>query len=98
MGIEREIRAHLPRAVKKSVTTEGGCIVLHMGGGETVEFRAASTNISKIMKGIEALPVLPREVEDILTITSRERHKWLKDGRLKSIGTELSSCADAPKP
>jgi hypothetical protein len=87
MGIEREIRAHLPRAVKKSVTTEVGRIVLHMAEGQTDEFRAASTKISKTLRAIEALPVLPREAEDILTISSRERHKWLKDGRLKSIGT-----------
>src|SRR3954468_14921923 len=87
MGIEREIRAHLPRAVKKSVTTEVGRIVLHMAEGQTDEFRAASTKISKTLRTIEALPVLPREAEDILTISSRERHKWLKDGRLKSIGT-----------
>ncbi|MER8444745.1 hypothetical protein NKH52_16255 [Mesorhizobium sp. M1066] len=36
---------------------------------------------------IEVLPILPREVEDILTISSRERHKWLKDERLQSIGS-----------
>jgi len=87
MGIEREVRAHLPRAVKNCVTTEVGRIVLHMAEGETDEFRAASTKISKTLRGIEALPVLPREVEDVLTISSRERHKWLNDGRLKSIGT-----------
>lgn len=30
---------------------------------------------------------IPREVEDILSITSAERHRWLKDGRLRSAGT-----------
>src|SRR5690606_34244247 len=29
----------------------------------------------------------PREIEDVLTISSTERHRWLKDGRLKSAGT-----------
>ena len=58
-----------------------------MAEGETEEFKAASAKISKMLEGIEVLPVLPREAEDILTISSRERHKWLKDGRLKSIGT-----------
>jgi hypothetical protein len=57
-----------------------------MGNSETDEFRAASAQISKTTEGINGLPVLPREAEDILAISSRERHKWLKDGRLKSIG------------
>ncbi|CDX39493.1 conserved hypothetical protein [Mesorhizobium plurifarium] len=39
------------------------------------------------MQDIEGLPVIPREVEDILTISSGERHRWLKDGRLQSAGT-----------
>ena len=86
-GIEREIRASLPWAARKCITTEAGRIALRMAEGETDEFRAASATVSKMLEGIEVLPVLPREVEDILTISSRERHKWLKDGRLKSIGT-----------
>lgn len=43
--------------------------------------------ISQILEGIDELPVLPREAEDVLTISARERHKWIKDGRLQSIGT-----------
>ncbi|MBB6468591.1 hypothetical protein HNQ96_004475 [Aminobacter lissarensis] len=43
--------------------------------------------VSTTIVGIEDLPVIPREVEDILTITSAERHRWLKDGRLQSAGT-----------
>ena len=31
--------------------------------------------------------MIPPEVEDILTITATERHRWLKDGRLQSAGT-----------
>jgi hypothetical protein len=54
---------------------------------EADEFAAASATISHILKGVEELPVLPREAEDILTISSRERHRWVKDGRLQSIGT-----------
>lgn len=34
-----------------------------------------------------ALPVIPREIEDILTIKTSERHRWLADGRLPSAGT-----------
>ncbi|MGO4843255.1 hypothetical protein AB4144_64370, partial [Rhizobiaceae sp. 2RAB30] len=43
--------------------------------------------ISVALRGIEDLPVIPREVEDILTISSVERHRWLKDSRLQSAGT-----------
>ncbi|GAU86655.1 hypothetical protein [Bosea sp. BIWAKO-01] len=58
-----------------------------MSEAETDVFRAASACISETLAGIPRLPVLPSEAEDILTISSRERHKWVKDGRLKSIGT-----------
>lgn len=43
--------------------------------------------VSRTLEGIESLPVIPREAEDILTISSAERHRWLKDGRLQSAGT-----------
>ena len=33
------------------------------------------------------MPVIPREIEDILAISTTERHRWLKDGRLPSAGT-----------
>ncbi|MET2828264.1 hypothetical protein [Mesorhizobium shangrilense] len=86
-GIEREIRARLPWPVRKCVKAETGRIALRMSEIEADEFKAVSAKISKTLEGIEVLPVLPREVEDILTISSRERHKWLKDGRLQSMGT-----------
>jgi hypothetical protein len=86
-GIEREIRARLPWAVRKFAKAETGRIVLRMLQTDADAFQAASATISTTLEGIEALAVLPREAEDILTISARERHKWLKDGRLKSIGT-----------
>ena len=86
-GIELEIRARLPWAARKCITAEAGRIVLRMAEDETDEFEGASANVSRMLEGIEVLPVLPREAEDILAISSRERHKWLKDGRLKSSGT-----------
>ncbi|MER8753451.1 hypothetical protein NKH57_30305 [Mesorhizobium sp. M1050] len=86
-GIEREIRARLPWVVRTFVKAETGRIVLRMVQSDTDAFDAASAIISRTLEGIEALPVLPREAEDILTISSRERHKWLRDGRLKSVGT-----------
>nr|WP_109671956.1 hypothetical protein [Mesorhizobium loti] len=86
-GIERELRARLSWAVRKFVKAETGRIILQMPEAEADEFKAASAKVSKTLEGIESLPVLPREAEDVLTISSRERHKWLKDGRLQSIGT-----------
>ncbi|MBZ9681853.1 MULTISPECIES: hypothetical protein [unclassified Mesorhizobium] len=86
-GIEREVRARLPWTVRKFAKAETGRIVLRMLQADADAFQAASATISRTLEGIEALAVLPREAEDILTISSRERHKWLRDGRLKSIGT-----------
>jgi hypothetical protein len=86
-GIERELRARLPLAVRKHVKAETGRIALRMSEDVADEFKAASAKISKTLEAIEALPVLPREAEDVLTISARERHKWLKDGRLQSVGT-----------
>ena len=51
------------------------------------DFRTASAIVSNTLEGIEDLPVIPREVEDILAISATERHRWLKDGRLQSAGT-----------
>ncbi|WP_244571069.1 hypothetical protein [Mesorhizobium carmichaelinearum] len=86
-GIEREVRASLPWPLRKHLKAETGRIAIQMPAGEADEFKAASATITKTLEGIEHLPVLPREAEDILTIRTRERHKWLKDGRLRSIGT-----------
>ncbi|TJV04847.1 MAG: hypothetical protein E5Y12_11075 [Mesorhizobium sp.] len=86
-GIEREIRARLPWAVRKFAKAETGRVVLRMLKTDADAFQVASATISRRLEGIETLAVLPREAEDILTISARERHKWLRDGRLKSIGT-----------
>jgi hypothetical protein len=85
--IEREIRARLPLAARKCVVVEAGNVAMHMEESERDQFKAASAKINKVLERIQALPVLPREAEDILSISARERQKWLKDGRLKSIGT-----------
>ena len=73
--------------MRKHVKAETGRIALRLPDDQGDEFKAASVIISKTLEGIEELAVLPREAEDVLTISSRERHKWLKDGRLQSIGT-----------
>jgi hypothetical protein len=58
-----------------------------MAESSASDFGKLSTRISKALEGIENLPIIPREIQDILTITSTERHRWLSDGRLPSAGT-----------
>jgi len=48
--------------------------------------KAARAKVSKLLETMESLPVLPREIEDILTISTTERRRWLEDGRLPSGG------------
>jgi hypothetical protein len=40
-----------------------------------------------VLEDIETLPVIPPEIQDILTSSTTERHRWLSDGRLRSAGT-----------
>src|SRR5687768_5445919 len=81
-GIFLEVRARLPQATKKFLSVAARVLALRMPEGADVEFQRASAIVSAALKGIEDLPVIPREAEDVLTITSGERHRWLKDGRL----------------
>lgn len=55
---------------------------------EAAEFDALSAIVADMLAEIAKLPILPSEAEDILSISSRERHKWLDDGRLQSAGTK----------
>jgi hypothetical protein len=86
-GILLEIRARLPAVDKKLVDVEAGTIVLRVPENAGDDWQALATIVSDTLVGIEALPVIPRETEDILSISSAERHRWLKDGRLLSAGT-----------
>jgi hypothetical protein len=86
-GILLEIRAHMPPATKKSLDVVGVVLALHVPESAEAEFHRLSSIVSRMLEGIENLPVIPREVEDILSISTAERHRWLKDGRLPSAGT-----------
>jgi hypothetical protein len=86
-GILLEARANLPVAVRKMLTLEAGMLALRKPEDIDHDLRTVAETVSKTLEGAEALPVIPREVEDILTISSPERHRWLKDGRLQSAGT-----------
>ncbi len=86
-GILLELRARLPVASRKSLEIDGKTLALAMQSNGAEEFRIAADLIGRSLETIEDLPVIPREIEDILTITTSERRRWLEDGRLPSAGT-----------
>ncbi len=65
---------------------ETGAIVLQVPEDDTDDHRATEDLVTRRLVDIETLPIIPREAEDILSIKSAERHRWLKDGRLQSAG------------
>ncbi|MBX3582854.1 MAG: hypothetical protein KF810_13245 [Rhizobiaceae bacterium] len=87
-GILLEVRAQLPSAVKKLVNLEHNMLTLRVADDfGDAGLGSIEATVSKTLARIEDLPVIPREIEDVLTISATERHRWLKDGRLKSAGT-----------
>lgn len=86
-GIMLEMRAKLPTTLRKFLDVKPGMLVLAMPKAMEKEFKRASDTIERNLIGIEKLDIIPREIQDILTITTTERHRWLKDGRLPSAGT-----------
>jgi hypothetical protein len=86
-GIVQELRARLPLKVRRSLDGKSGIISLRMAEDRRDEFDTTVAAITNALVAIEALPILPREIEDILAIKTSERHRWLKDGRLASAGT-----------
>ncbi len=96
-GILLEMRARLPQSSKKLIVLEAGELVLSMGADARSEFNAAVGIVSAAMADIETLPVIPREIQDILTIKPSERHRWLADGRLPSAGTRTVRLAGRAK-
>ena len=86
-GIMLEMRARLPLKQRKALDIRGTELLLRLPESEAAAFRDAAQIVSAGLVGIESLPVIPREIEDILDIRTAERHRWLKDGRLPSAGT-----------
>ncbi|NMA97381.1 MAG: hypothetical protein GX970_04595 [Phyllobacteriaceae bacterium] len=86
-GILLELRARLPLKQRKRLDIRGLVLALRMAEDEAAEFEKAGRIVTDALVGIDALPVVPREIEDILSIKTSERHRWLKDGRLVSVGT-----------
>lgn len=86
-GILQEIQSRLPSGSRKSISLEGVDLTLAMAAQDKLAFNAAATIAAKVIEEAGSLPVIPREIEDILTIKTSERHRWLADGRLPSAGT-----------
>ena len=86
-GVLQEIQARLPGNSKKLISLEGVDLTLAMAASEKTAFNTAAAIATKVVSEAGALPVIPREIEDILTIKTSERHRWLADGRLPSAGT-----------
>jgi hypothetical protein len=86
-GVLNEIRSRLPIKVRKSLKIRGVVLVLEMSKDMSEVFEATTKIISEALVEVETLPVIPRELEDILAVSTTERHRWLKDGRLRSAGT-----------
>lgn len=86
-GILLEVRAHLPFAERRLLHVESSALVLRVPEDDPDDHQATAEAVTRKLAGIEDLPVIPREVEDILSIKQAERHRWLKDGRLQSAGT-----------
>lgn len=86
-GILLEVRARLPQPVRKALELKGSVLTLALPEDAAPAFRAAERVVSDTLAGAEDLPVIPREIEDILAIKTAERHRWVKDGRLRSAGT-----------
>ena len=86
-GILLEVRARLPLTTRKALDIRGATLTLRMSESDQAAFAATAALVSRALEGIEDLPVIPREIEDILAIKTAERHRWLKDGRLPSAGT-----------
>lgn len=85
-GILMELRAKLPFTVRRDLDIAGMVLTLAVPEDDEDEFKAARAKVSKLLETMERLPVLPREIEDILTISTTERRRWLEDGRLPSGG------------
>lgn len=86
-GILLEVRAQLAFADRKLIDVETGAIVMRVPADDEEDHAALADTVTRKLVGIEDLPIIPREVEDILSIKTAERHRWLKDGRLQSAGT-----------
>ncbi|MGE8134096.1 hypothetical protein ACQKO5_10845 [Novosphingobium subterraneum] len=78
------IRRQMARSVG-TVCKQGSACVFDGQSGDHAE--ALVLALRKQLRNIAGKPLSQRQVEDILKITSRERLRWCKDGRLPRSGT-----------
>src|SRR5689334_22974450 len=71
-GLYLEIRTLLPAAAQKSLTVKGGELILRMPQDAADEFARASAVVSRALASVASRPVIPREIEDILAISTTE--------------------------
>jgi hypothetical protein len=81
-GILLELRARLPWPARKWLGIEANQLTVRAPRGVGDDARAACALVEKALDSIESL-----------SITTAERHRWLKDGRLKSVGTRTVKLA-----
>jgi hypothetical protein len=77
-GILLEVRGHLPFAERRLLHVESGALVLHVPEDDPDDHQTTVDAVTRKLVGIEDLPVIPREVEDTLSIKQAKRHRWLK--------------------
>ena len=86
-GILLEARARIGFPMRNYLQLETGEIVMRVPEDSEDVAPDIIEAVTQTVGASESLPVIPREVEDILTITTAERHRWQKDNRLISAGT-----------
>ena len=83
-----EVRSRLPKALQRSLTIKVGELTLQMPDDAANKFEAICAIVSEALVGLESRPIIPREIEDILGISSTERRRWLGNGRLPAPARE----------
>jgi len=86
-GVFMEVRSQLPKSTQKALTVKEGGLTLRMPTAAANEFKIASDIVRKALASAADRLVIPRELEDILGISTSERRRWLADGRVPSAGT-----------
>ncbi len=93
-GLYLEIRERLPKTLRTFLTVKAGELILRVPASDPGSFSKASAVVVKAIEEVVHRPVIPRELEDILGISTSERRRWLADGRLPSAGTRTVKLRD----
>ncbi|MCL7999810.1 hypothetical protein M8994_16325 [Brucella sp. 21LCYQ03] len=80
-GVLQEFQLRLAASSKKLISHERLDLSLAMAANEKAALKAAAA-IATITDA-EALPVIPREIEDSLTLKTCDRYRWVADGRAR---------------